>query len=215
VRPLVVRFAGWLLRRASTAMLPAALLTPLVSFGPVMQPVAAQEATPEFACQSYCSVDRPGTPIMEVKWRISPGPLAAAELRSRVSQQRLEATVYSDGFDRGLYVTLPSIQPKAVFSRRPGAAAQQRSIPGLTRLVVTEVTTTQDRARSQTFKLLANAAVDAEWAAVRIEGIDPGLEYTYRAPAIGGGRTLITCQAATCPVDYKRAPAGPKSKPKK
>lgn len=213
MRSVVVRFVRWPVCRLAVVVFVAATFTRREGLDPATGVLFAQEATPEFECQSYCSPSKPGTPVMEVKWRIAPTLLTPAQRRARVAQQTLDATVYSDGFERGLYVTLPTTRPRAIFGRPRGLAAPPRPIPGLRRLVVTDVQTTQDRGRSQPSRLLAVAPADEEWVAVKIEGIDPGLDYTYRVPAVDGGRTVITCQAATCPVDHKRAPASARANP--
>jgi hypothetical protein len=166
-------------------------------------------------CVSYCSTTRPGTAIMEVRWRLADRLLSATDLRARASQQRLDVTVYSDGFDRGLYATVTAVKPKAPFRMAAGGVTvgptAQRKLPGLEKLVITDVATRVDRP-AKSFLLMQpmpGAAADAEWVTVRMEGLDPGMEYTYRIP---GANLVITCQAVVCPVDRISAP--PKRKPK-
>lgn len=161
----------------------------------------------DMECISYCSPSRPGTVIMEVKWRLADHSLGVTELQATASQQGLDVTVYRDGFDRGLYVSVPSVKPKAVF-RMPAttpALLAERKPPGLEKLVITGVATRADKPSTQ-FLLLpptSGAAADAEWFTVRMEGLDPGMEYTYRVP---GGKSVVTCQAVVCPVDKPSAP---------
>ena len=153
----------------------------------------------DLECVSYCSPDRPGTVLMEVKLRLVEGPLSETQLRSRIRQQGLEATVYADGFERGLFATIPAIQPRALFRARATTTAQRR-IPGLENLVVTKVGTRFDTS-SQSLRLVktpTGAESQGEWVITVLEGLDPGMAYTFRAPS---GRSVVTCQAVVCPVD--------------
>lgn len=152
----------------------------------------------DLECVSYCSTDRPGTVLMEVKLRLVDGPVNETQLRSRIRQQGLEATVYADGFERGLFASVAAIQPRALFRAR--ATTTQSRIPGLENLVVTRVGTRFD-ASSQLLRLIktsSGAESQGEWVITLLEGLDPGMAYTFRAPL---RRSVVTCQAVVCPVD--------------
>lgn len=159
----------------------------------------------DMECISYCSPTRPGTVLLEVKMRLADQPLNETDLRASVRQQGLEATVYADGFERGLFAVVPAIQPRMRFRARTRAGASgvqsQNRIPGLEKLVITDVATRLDRAAQPLVLMqppLAQVANEAESVTVRLEGLDPGMEYTFRAP---GGRSVVTCRAVVCPVD--------------
>lgn len=185
---------------------------------PIYPALIAQEVTRgqsragDMECISYCSTTQPGTIIMEVRVRLAERPMSATDLRARVQQQGLEVTVYSDGFERGLYATVPAIKPRAQFRVRttgnrvtPAGPAQSR-IPGLERLVITDVATRLEQP-ARPFHLMQQptaVAAQSESVLIRLEGLDPGMEYTYRVPR---GQTVVTCQAVVCPVD--RIPAPP------
>lgn len=148
-------------------------------------------------CVSYCSPTRLGTVLMEVKIRLADQPLNEGDLRSKVRQQGLEATVYADGFERRLFATVPVIQPKALF-RTTRTAATQRRIPGLEKLAITNVATRLDKS-AQSLRLTQPLIKDeGEWVTALLEGLDPGMAYTYRVP---GRQSVVTCLAAVCPVD--------------
>jgi hypothetical protein len=176
----------------------------------------AQDAGPSVACEAYCSTAKPGTSVIEVQWPISQAPLSPGELKSRVGQQAVEVTVFEDGFDRGLFASLPAVAPKGRFRvNRPAGAAVQ-TIPGLTRLTVSDVATSRDQNRPQPMRLLGVAAPGGpESMIMLVEGLEPGLNYFWQVPDPAGGRTVITCQAATCPVDLKRAPERAPARPGK
>ncbi|MCA1615116.1 MAG: hypothetical protein LC795_18495 [Acidobacteria bacterium] len=185
------------------------------------RPAAAQEVERgrsedgELECISYCSNTRPGTVIMEVRMRLAGHLLNDTELRSKVAQQRLEATVYADGFERGLFAAVPVLRPNALFLARPRpelAGRRQKKIPGLERLVVREVATRLDRAADRFLLMRPRSGLPAEtpgaaggdWVVIRLEGLAPGMAYSFRVP---GGRSAVTCLAAVCPVDLRSAPA--------
>jgi hypothetical protein len=160
----------------------------------------------DMQCVSYCSTLRPGTPVMEVKWRLADRLLNETELRSEIQQQGLEVTVYSEGFERGLFATVPALKPKALFRARtrrdglaPAVQVQNRKIPGLEKLSIIDVATrsTQPPQPLRLMPAIADTA-EGEWITVRLEGLDPGMEYTYR---VRGGQSVVTCQAVVCPVD--------------
>jgi len=196
---------------SSGISLPAwAQATPLGEAAPVRNKAGDME------CVSYCSVTRPGTPLMEVKWKLAPQHLAPQELAAKSTQQGLEATVYAEGFERGQYVVVTAVKPQALFHALPKtdkALAQPSKLPGLENLKVTEVATRESKP-VRSFHLLRpqtqiEAAEPAEWMAARLEGVDPGMQYTYR---VSGGASTVACQAVVCPVDRIEAPTPPKSK---
>ena len=157
----------------------------------------------DIECISYCSTARPGSVLMEVRVRLADRSLSEADLRSRVRQQGLEVTVYGEGFERGLFATVSALKPKTLFRART-----RSKIPGLEGLVITDVATRLEKS-AQSFLLMQPATnpeiqlpneptAGAEWVMIRLEGLDPGLEYTFR---VSGGRSVVTCEAVVCPVD--------------
>jgi len=168
--------------------------------------IRSRSETGDMECISYCSNVRPGIAFIEVRVRVAESQLSEANLRSKVRQQGLEVTVYSEGFERNLFATVSTIQPKAFFlmPAKPGKPAARSKIPGLQRLQITNVATRFDKS-AETFMLQPQAGTDtAEWVTVRLEGLDPGMAYTFRVP---GGKSVVTCHAVVCPVDLIPAPA--------
>jgi len=206
--------------RARIKLTVCAVLVMLACPGYFPQPLSAQQIMQsrseagDLECVSYCSTTRPGTAIMEVRVRLADRLLNETDLRSKVQQQGLEVTVYGDGFERGLFATVPVIRPKALFRLQPSApVVRTKKIPGLEKLVITDVATRVDKP-SQSFLLtqppLASTA-EGEWVMVRLEGAEPGLAYSYRVP---GGGSVVTCQAVVCPVDRIPFPTN-RAKPKR
>lgn len=203
----------------------AAALAALAYPGYCLQGTNTQEGVParseagDMECISYCSNTRPGTALMEVKWRLADRLLSETDLRTKAGQQGLEVTVYSEGFDRGQYAIVAAIKQKALFrapgkaGRRVSAVQAQSKLPGLEKLAITDVATRLDKPARPLLLMqrLPGAAADPEWLAVRLEGLKSSMEYTFRVP---GGRSVVTCQAVVCPVDRIPAPAN-RAKPKR
>jgi hypothetical protein len=154
---------------------------------------------------------------MEVKWKLASQPLTTKDLVAKSAQQGLEATVYAEGFERGQYVVVSALKPQALFHavpKSPNATAPPSKLPGLENLKVTEIATRASKP-ARVFHLLrpqtqTETAEPAEWMAVRIEGVDPGMQYTYR---ISGNTSTVACQTVVCPVDRITLPkTQPKSK---
>jgi len=185
------------------AVCAALILLPTDSFQPASAQEGLRSRSPEgdLECVSYCSPIRPGTVLMEVALRLADRTMSESALLAKVRQQGLDVTVYADGFERGLFATVSAVRPRALFRRTTSA----KRIPGLEKLVITDVATRLDKS-AQSFRLthppLGSTEV-SEWVTVRLEGLDPGLVYTYRVP---GRSSVVMCPAVSCPVDRVPAP---------
>ena len=203
---------GALLLAAAGAALLVILADPATP--PLVLPVLAQQPAAA-SCEAYCSGDRPGVSVIELRWPVSTAPMGAAAVRAAAANQSLEVTVYDDGFERGLFARVGAVQPKAGFRAAVAPGAAEQRIPGIARLVVAEVATTQDRGPAGRFRLMAagpqGSAPDSMFT--RIEGVEPGLNYSWRVPSPSGPPLVLTCQAATCPVDRRTAPQPAAPKP--
>jgi hypothetical protein len=186
------------------------------------QPIIAQvdarsrSEAGDLECISYCSTTRPGTVVMEVKMRLGDVLLNEADLQAKIRQQSLEVTVYADGFERGLFAAVSTLKPQSVFraGTRAGKSAVQSKtkIPGLERLVITNVGTRLSKAKQSLLLMQppTQPADEGEWVTVRLEGLDPDMAYTFRVP---GRQSIVTCQAVVCPVDM--VPTSPKQAKRK
>ena len=179
------------------------------------QPIIAQEdarsrsEAGDLECISYCSTTRPGTVVMEVKVQLGDVRLNEADLQARIRQQGLEVTVYADGFERGLFAAVSTLKPQSLFrvGTRAGKSAVQSKtkIPGLERLVITDVGTRLNKAKQSLLLMQPRTqpADEREWVTVHLEGLDPGMAYTFRVP---GRQSMVTHQAVVCPVDMVPIP---------
>lgn len=158
-----------------------------------------QEEDFEWAqCESYCSPTKPGTSVAEFRWRVSPQPLSARDLARRKASERIQVTVYKDGFERGYYAEVMPVGTARKFAMRT-----PRRRPGLSALVLADVATTQEKNKPG-FRLLQMPDQSGEWAVARVEGLEAGLLYFWRLQGNTAGATpdkIVRCLAATCPVD--------------
>lgn len=160
------------------------LIVVFVLVRPGMRPeerVGAQSST-SLSCEVFCSDTRIGVSVAE---------LTFSGDTSNLSQLVLEVTVYKNGFAIGRLARVSPIRAGQKFEliRPPGETG---SAPGFDTLVVTAVR-------------LQNGLVT-----VRVEGLEPGLNYFWRVHPTGGSGTEITvCQAVECPVDSEPPPQVP------
>jgi hypothetical protein len=170
----------------------------------------AQQATPQtidesitVTAESFCSDTKLRTTNARIRWTV---PRATAESRGITNlasaTQVIEATVYKNGFDKDLMVSLPvgqtalerPVAPQVRGAGRPPRAFQISLI--------------------QVERPPANVAADAapEMTAV-VEGLEPGVTYTWRvAIAAASGRIVsptVNVQANVCPADIVRSPEVP------
>jgi hypothetical protein len=126
----------------------------------------------------------------------------ASEIRRVATQQSVEAAVNEDGFDRGRFVRLPSLNPQARFAPSPQPGAAGAPLPGLGDLSVRAVTSSQEAAGA--LRLATPAESGQENVVLQVEGLRPGLNYYWRVRASTPGQTqVVMCRAPICPADRK------------
>lgn len=156
-------------------------------------------------CEVFCSQTRLRTGNARIRWTLPPSALAASGITNLAnSKQALELSVFSEGFEKGLFATLPiSIptpeRPIGALARPIGTLAQGKP-PALRAYQVRLIEIERPPGR-------APADVAGEMSVV-IEDLEPGVNYSWRvvieAPS---GRLVsapVTCQATTCPADMIR-----------
>lgn len=154
-------------------------------------------------CEVFCSQTKLRTANARIRWMFQPGALAAGGMTTLANaKQTLEVSVFDQGFDKGLFATLPiSISPgdrQGAPLPRPIAALAQGKPPTLRayqiRLIEIERPTTRSDAAGE--------------MTVVIEDLEPGMNYSWRiAIEAPNGRVMsvpVTCQAPTCPADMIR-----------
>jgi hypothetical protein len=150
-------------------------------------------------CEVFCSQTKLRTANARLRWSVDRAALGARGLANLDSaKQMLEVTVFDQGFEKGLSITLPIT---AATPERPVAALAQGRQPGLRAYQIQIIEVERPAARE--------AAPDAPTEmGVVIENLEPGMNYTWRlAIESPKGRLLseaVTCQAPTCPADIIR-----------
>jgi hypothetical protein len=170
------------------------------------QPAARLESRVTLSVETFCSETKLRTSNARIRWTIPRAVLDAAGFAGvAAARQSLEATVYKNGFEKGLLVALPI-----------GAASIDRPVVPLT-----QGRATQPRAFQ--LRLIEFAQPRAEAAGVApgemtavVENLEPGVTYTWRiAMDAAAGRMVtpsVTAQARICPADMAQSPAVPRRK---
>jgi hypothetical protein len=151
-------------------------------------------------CEVYCSKTR--TANARLRWKLVPGrALDAAEAGNlSTAVQRLETTVYKDGFAKDLYMSWPMSPAGADRAAPSGALSKQPQ--GALRAYQMRIVEIDWPKSSELF-----AAGTAETVAV-VENLEPGVNYTWRMAVETDASKLVspvvTCQAPVCPADRVR-----------
>jgi hypothetical protein len=157
------------------------------------------------SCEVFCSATRLRTGSARIRWSAGRGGAAAQALAAN-ARQAVEATVFYQGFEKDLFVTLPVGPVPARAVPAAGAAAQGRQGRPL-RAFDLQIVAAEPRAAA------AAPSGEPEMSVV-VEGLEPGATYTWRVVIDAAGRILsptVTCEAPVCPADMAdEAPASPR-----
>lgn len=169
------------------------------------QQVPRVESSLTVTVDVFCSDTKLRTSNARIRWSMPRAALEASGLVNlAAAKQSLEATVYRDGFEKGLLVSLPISQATP---DRPVAALVQEKQPKLRAFQFSLINIEQPKG--------ALAAQGGEMGAV-VEGLEPGVNYTWRiAIDTASGRIVspsVTSQAMVCPADMVPTPSVPKKR---
>ncbi len=147
----------------------------------------------ELVCQVSCSPTKLRTGVATVSWAVRPGSGTRAQ-----REQALDMSVFPDGFNTGAYARLFPLQRGGPFTPIPTRGpSPTESAPRAFQVEAAEARTVPQ----------ANRVV------VRVEGVEPGLNYFFRvaSPTRGEGESSppISCTAPVCPADMKPTPQQP------
>lgn len=162
---------------------------------PAPQPTAEQGRGAVLTCEVFCSQTKLRTGNARIRWSVPTATLRAAGLESgAVSTTRLEATVFHDGFAKGLFVKLP-IAGSGEVGILPLAQQPQQAQLRAYQIRVVEIAPPVRRTE----------AAGGDEGGVVVEGLEPGVQYTWRAVVEAASRQVVsltaTCEAPTCPAD--------------
>lgn len=158
--------------------------------------------------EMFCSDTKLRTTNARIRWSVSGETLKTIGVTSlQEVKQGLDVTVYKNGFDKGLLVTLP-ISPAP-----------------LTAPVTPQAVSAQVRADLRAFQIQlieieqprpAVAAESGSEMGIVVENLEPGVGYTFRlAVDTPAGRVVsppVTSEAAVCPADMVPSTAAPREK---
>ena len=157
----------------------------------------SQQAQPEalkvvVAVEDFCSTTKLRTSNARIRWSMSGDTAVSAQVNLAAAKQSLEATVYHDGFEKGLLVSVP-VTPAT--PDRPVAARASAKTSKLRAYQFSLIQLEQTKAA---------AATGTEMAAV-VEGLEPGVDYTWRIVIETDSGRLVsaptTSEAVACPAD--------------
>ena len=142
--------------------------------------------------EDFCSTTKLRTSNARIRWSMSGDTAASAKVNLAAAKQSLEATVYHDGFEKGLLVSVP-VTPAT--PDRPVAARASAKTSKLRAYQFSLIQLEQPKAAAET---------GTEMAAV-VEGLEPGVDYTWRIVIETDSGRLVssptTSEAAVCPAD--------------
>ncbi len=179
---------------------------PRKSGGATAQTAAQVEPQFSMEVEPYCSETKLRTSNARIRWSLPKETLVARKLAGLAgAKQNLEATVYRDGFEKGLMVSIPLAQAS---EEHPLVALSAEKKPKL---------------RAFDFRVIAfeqpkdAAAMEAGSSSmgVVVEGLEPGVNYTWRITLeTDSGRIMsepTTGRAVVCPADM--VPGKPPAQP--
>ncbi len=155
-------------------------------------------------CEVFCSTTKLRTSNARIRWSLSRAALDANRIATLAgARQTLEATVYKNGFDKGLLVAFPigAATPARAIAPQIAQPAQARLRAFQIQVISIESPPTE-------------AGASGDQMSAVIENLEPGVNYTWRvAIETAAGRIVsapITCEAPVCPADIAKTAGGPR-----
>jgi hypothetical protein len=160
---------------------------------------ASAESGSTITCEVFCSDTKLRTSNARIRWYDTKADAQASSAAS--ARPTLQATVFAQGFEKNLYVTVPvgaDASPQA-----PGEAAA--------------VTQRQRPLRAFQFRVLQleqarASALGTPESGIVVEDLEPGMTYRWRlatSGAVAGQSPVVACKALVCPADMVREPGQP------
>lgn len=159
------------------------------------KPYDSGESGLALTCEVFCSPTKLRTSNARICWNLPP---PAFEGRSpETAEQNLQTTVFKNGFEKGLFVTLPVTATTRERPIRPIPAPKQARLRAYQIQII-------DIERRKSAHLPAGGAE----VCVVIEGLEPSVNYTWRIQVeTAAGKVVspsVRCQAQVCPADLVR-----------
>jgi hypothetical protein len=189
LRPVFLCFIGLL-------VLAVAGVPSLVAQAPPEVHRAVDDAGITITCEVFCSQTKLRTANARIRWYPTKAGPEAASLAA--AQHILQTTVFPDGFEKNLYVTVTT-GPDAA-ERAPVAAAEAAKRP-LRAFQFRVLQVERDR----------TSEANTPESGIVVEDLEPGMNYAWRVVAGAGAAeamrsAVVMCQAPVCPADIVREP---------
>ena len=168
---------------------------------PSEQPGGQDAAGIIVTCEVFCSETKLRTGNARISWRLTAGPggpeaFGIGDMSS--AEQRLETTVFKNGFDKDLYASFQTLERGT--ETRP--ALESSLEPGAMRAYQLQIIEVKQPAGME-----ALGAGGATLTDTVIEGLEPGMNYTWRVVVETDDGQLVSktvmCQAPVCPADIR------------
>jgi hypothetical protein len=177
------------------ALMPPPALRAQAPQSPPAPPPAEPARGATITCEVFCSQTKLRTANARIRWSAPGSALRAAGIESgTAAATRLETTVFRDGFTKGLFVRLP-IAGSGEVGILPLAEQPRQSQLRAYQIRVIEIAPPVRRTE----------AAGGDESGVVVEGLEPGVQYTWRAVIEAASRRVIsvtaTCEAPVCPAD--------------
>jgi hypothetical protein len=156
----------------------------------------------EVHIKAYCEPAEPGVSVAEIQWPLGQATLTKAQVNNLVEQQVLDVTVFKDGFQRGLYTT---VKPGVSHPEFQPFKAEQKAIPGLQNLKMTQFATTE-AAPVQGLRLSMRPPAGQVSAIAKLQGMEPGMRYFVRLSSQNARQWAVSFTGPICPVDWVEPP---------
>jgi hypothetical protein len=162
--------------------------------------------------ETYCSDTKLRTPNARISWSTPTAVMAArSSAAAAIAAESIETTVFKNGFEKGLWVSLP-LSPRASAARPIVPQAQPQLRRPTLRAFQIRVVGVEETARES-----AAAAGAAEDTSAVVENLEPGVDYSWRiafdTPQGKIVSPVVRTRAPICPADFVASPAVPRRKP--
>ena len=165
----------------------------------------------DITVETYCSKTKKRTPGARIRWSMASSALRARSIDFAAAPLVIEATIYKNGFERGLSVQLPLSRggyvDSAVAARATvaeNARSPEMSNPAF-RIRLVDVDGPKPREREPGESESAPAE-DAMEMVASVEDLVPGVNYIWRVGVgTSAGRVVspsVRAQAPDCPADF-------------
>lgn len=167
-------------------------------------PVAAQDA--KLVCEVRCSQEKLRTAIATISWTGTEQATGARAVRAGAGgAPELDVTVFRRGFARGDFATIDSLARGAAPAPRARPAGAGGAVPPPLRAFEFSVSDVRAETPTAGGNAARPASTRTERVLVEVEGLEPGVRYTWRLrlPGQTDSTAQVSCEAPVCTADLR------------